>query len=217
MESRTPVGASTLNVEMLLDILRATAQEGLSYAENPYDRARYQKLLDLASEKYASTTGLNPEAIREMFLRDYGSITPKVGVDIAIPNHNGKILVLQLPDGKWCLPGGWMDVGESPFDTAERETREETGLQITPLGTITIGHRTPLKHPGEISQVNICVGAQPLPHDAEVTLSHEHSAYRWISDVNEVGDWRPGHKRFFALIFRAYQDQAFFPVMNDQE
>ena len=217
MKSRTPGETSALNVEMLLDILRATAQEGLSYTENPYDRARYQKLLDLATETYASVTGLNPEAIREMFLSERGSITPKVGVDIAVPNHNGEILVLQLPNGKWCLPGGWMDVGESPFDTARRETREETGLHITPLGTIAVGHRTPLNHPGAISQINICVGAQPLPNDAEVTVSHEHVAYRWISDVNEVEDWRPGHKRFFALIFRAYQDQAFFPMMNDQE
>ena len=217
MESRTPGGTSTLNVEMLLDIMRATAVEGLSYTQNDYDRARYQKLLELASETYTSITGLNPAAIREMFLREQGVITPKVGVDIAVPNHNGEILVLQLPDGKWCLPGGWMDVGESPFDTAQRETREEAGLQITPLGIITVGHRTPLHHPGEISQVNICVGAQPLPNDAEVTLSHEHSAYRWISDVNEVEDWRPGHKRFFDHIFRAYQDKAFFPMMNDQE
>ena len=217
MESRTPIGTSTLNVEMLLDILRATAQEGLSYTENAYDRARYQKLLDLASEKYASITGLNPEAIREMFLGEHGAITPKVGVDIAVPNHNGEILVLQLPNGKWCLPGGWMVAGESPFDTAQRETREETGLPITPLGYITVGHRTPLNYPRGISQINICVGAQPLPNDAEVTLSHEHSAYRWISDVNEVEDWRPGHKRFFAPIFRAYKDQAFFPIMNDEE
>jgi 8-oxo-dGTP pyrophosphatase MutT (NUDIX family) len=202
---------------MLLDILRATAQEGLSYTESPYDRARYQKLLDLAGKQYASITGLTPEAIREMFLREHGSITPKVSVDIAVPNHSGEILVLQLPNGKWCLPGGWMDVGESPFDTAQRETREETGLQITPRGTITIGHRTPVSHPGAISQINICVGAQPVPDDAEVTVSHEHSAYRWISDVNEVEDWRSGHKRYFAPIFRAYQDQAFFPMVNDQD
>ena len=77
------------------------------------------------------------------------------------------------------------------------------------------GRGYPLKHPGEISQINICIGAQPLPNDAEVTVSHEHSAYRWISDVNDVEDWRPGHKRFFPHIFRAYQDQVFFLMMND--
>lgn len=207
--------STRLSLEMMLDALRATAQEGLSYAENEYDRARYRKLLGMASEEYAAITSLDAETIRQVFLREHGSITPKVGVDIAIPNHHGEILLLHLPNGKWCLPGGWMDVGEFPFDTALRETREETGLEIAPLGYIALGHRTALTYPGSVSQINICVGAQSVPNDAKVVLSHEHSAFRWIADVNEVDDWRPGHKRFFSHIRRAYRDHAFFPVIGD--
>ena len=82
---------------MTLDALRATAQEGLSYAENEYDRARYRKLLGMASEKYAEITGLNAETIRKVFLREHGSITPKVGVDVAVPNHKGEILAGLYP------------------------------------------------------------------------------------------------------------------------
>jgi 8-oxo-dGTP pyrophosphatase MutT (NUDIX family) len=202
-------------LEMLLDVVRATAQEGLSYAVSDYDRARYQKLLALACEQYASMTGLEAEGIREMFLREQGAITPKVGVDVAIPNHNGEILVLKTHDGKWCLPGGWADVGEAPFDTARRETLEETGLAIIPLGYIAVGHRTALTYPGSISQINICVGVEPVPNEAKVAVSHEHSAYRWIRDPNCIEDWRRGHKRFFTHIFRAYRERAFFPVIND--
>lgn len=205
----------TGKLEMLLDVLRATAQEGLSYAENDYDRARYQKLLALACEEYASLTTLEVEGIREMFLREHGAITPKIGVDIAIPNHNGEFLVLKTHDDRWCFPGGWADVGEAPFDTARRETQEETGLEITPLGYIAVGHRTALTYPGSISQINICVGVEPVPNETKVTISHEHSAYRWISDPDCIKDWRPGHKRFFPYIFRAYREQVFFPVIND--
>ncbi len=32
--------------------------------------------------------------------------------------------------GKWCLPGGLMEPGEKPEETAIRETFEETGLQV---------------------------------------------------------------------------------------
>ncbi len=205
----------TGKLEMLLDVLRATAQEGLSYAANDYDRARYQKLLALASEEYAAITGLDAEGIRELFLREQGAITPKVGVDAAIPNRKGEILVLKTHAGQWCLPGGWADVGEAPFDTARRETLEETGLQIAPLGYIAVGHRMARTYPGSPSQVNICVGVEPVPDDAAVTVSHEHSAYRWIAGPDEIEDWRPGHKRFFTHILRAYRERAFFPVIND--
>jgi hypothetical protein len=115
MDAQKPAVNARLSLEMMLDALRATAQEGLSYTGNEYDRARYKKLLDMASEEYAAITGLDAELIREVFLKEHGSITPKVGVDIAIRNHNGEILLLQLPNGQWCLPGGWMDVGEFSF------------------------------------------------------------------------------------------------------
>jgi 8-oxo-dGTP pyrophosphatase MutT (NUDIX family) len=202
------------NLDMLLDALRTTAQEGLFFTENPYDRERYRKLFDLACAQYAATTGLDAGAIGDLFLKERGCITPKVGVDVAIPNLSGEILILQLPNGQWCLPGGWMDVGESPLDAAQRETHEEAGLCIAPLGIVAIGHRAPLDYPGGISQINICVGAEPVPNDAEVTLSHEHRAYRWIGDAGEVEEWRPGHKRFFPHIVRAYRDRVFFPVVS---
>ncbi len=99
-----------LNVEMLLDALRATAQEGLSYTESAYDRERYRKLLDLACAEYASITGVDADAIRDLFLKEQRSITPKVGVDVAGPNRNGEILILRLPNGQWCsgrMDGCW--------------------------------------------------------------------------------------------------------------
>jgi 8-oxo-dGTP pyrophosphatase MutT (NUDIX family) len=209
--SRASAGA----LEMLLDAVRATAQEGLAFAENPYDRERYRKLFELACEQYAETTGLGAGAIGEAFLKERGCITPKVGVDVAIPDAGGAILMLQLPNGQWCLPGGWMDVGESPFEAARRETVEEAGLHIAPLGYIAVAHRTPLHYPGAISQINICVGAKPLPEGAAVTLSHEHRAYRWVRDAAEVEEWRPGHKRWFPHILRAYGDGIFYPFIDD--
>ena len=46
----------------------------------------------------------------------------------------GRILLTRFtraghPDsGKWTMPGGAMEWGEDPFETAERELEEETGL-----------------------------------------------------------------------------------------
>ena len=48
---------------------------------------------------------------------------------------NGAIeIVMVRPAGKeaWTLPKGQPNAGESAIDTAARETREETGLEVTP-------------------------------------------------------------------------------------
>ena len=58
---------------------------------------------------------------------------PKVAA-CAFIRQNGKVLLVKRavePEiGKWSLPGGYVDYGESPEDATKRETAEETGLSI---------------------------------------------------------------------------------------
>lgn len=72
------------------------------------------------------------EAIREV----------RVGVAIII-TKNRKFLMGQRQGshgaGTWSVPGGSMEFGESPEETAIREVREEVGLEISPptIWTVT--------------------------------------------------------------------------------
>jgi ADP-ribose pyrophosphatase YjhB (NUDIX family) len=51
-----------------------------------------------------------------------------------IADGQGRILFQRRKDfGQWGLPGGLLEVGESPADCAVRETREETGLAVRPI------------------------------------------------------------------------------------
>lgn len=206
--------ATDSNLRALLDILRAIAQEGLSYSQNEYDTARYEKLLDLAAREYETVLGMPKEEAKALFLKEQGSITPKLGVDSAVVNDKGQILVLKRGDDSWGMPGGWADVGESPFETAERETFEETGLKVKPVGYIAVTYKTPRTYPGFASQVNICVAVEPVSDDQQVTLSHEHSDHMWIDSIDQVTEWHTGQKRLFPRIFAAYRDESFIPNID---
>lgn len=57
------------------------------------------------------------------------------GSAVIIVNHSGDILMQQRthPVGRWGLPGGLMELGESTVETAQREVYEETNLQVDDL------------------------------------------------------------------------------------
>lgn len=67
---------------------------------------------------------------------------PKVGVGVMIKNEKGEIL-LGLRQGshgagEWSFPGGHLEMGETIFETAARETKEETGLEVDGFELISV-------------------------------------------------------------------------------
>lgn len=42
--------------------------------------------------------------------------------------------------GTWSLPGGWLEMGEEPWDTAVRETHEETSVVVSPVKELGFVH-----------------------------------------------------------------------------
>ena len=58
---------------------------------------------------------------------------------VIIENAEGEILLQQRTDnGKWGLPGGAMEIGESYIDTAKREVFEEAGIEVDNLSLFGI-------------------------------------------------------------------------------
>src|SRR5262245_55385839 len=60
--------------------LQALAQTGLSYAEGPYDRERYEAVQRIAAEMAAAVGGEEPAALLASFAEESGYRTPKVDV-----------------------------------------------------------------------------------------------------------------------------------------
>lgn len=62
------------------------------------------------------------------------------GGSVVIRNEKGELLLQQrvYPEGRWCFPGGLMELGESTEDTARREVYEETALTVGRLELIGV-------------------------------------------------------------------------------
>ncbi len=110
--------------------IQALSQTGLTYSDTEYHTQRYQRLMEIAAEIVESHTGLSKEPVLENFMVQPGYATPKVDVRGAAL-LNGKILLVQeRADERWCLPGGWADVGDLPSQMVVREVWEESGFEV---------------------------------------------------------------------------------------
>ena len=114
----------------IADRIRARASTGRYYTEGPFDRARYETLLELAAEMAALATGAEPETVARLYRDpDPGYATPKLDARLAVFRDGRLLLVRERSDGLWSLPGGYVDVGDSPSEAAVRETAEEAGVE----------------------------------------------------------------------------------------
>jgi len=66
---------------------------------------------------------------------------PFVGVGAVILGRDGVVMIQRGKPprlGSWSLPGGAQELGETVFETAVREAREETGLEIEVIGLVDV-------------------------------------------------------------------------------
>lgn len=127
--------------------LQAIAQNGLTFAQDRYDRERYTALREIAAEMLAAGADEDISAIRDLLSSDSGYATPKVDVRGVVFGDDKLLLVRETSDGDWSLPGGWADVGESPVENVVREIREESGFETRAVKILAVFDRA--KHPHE--------------------------------------------------------------------
>jgi ADP-ribose pyrophosphatase YjhB (NUDIX family) len=66
--------------------------------------------------------------------------TPKVDVRGVVFRDGRILLVRELTDGRWALPGGWADVGESLAEAVVREVREESGYTTRAVKLLAVAN-----------------------------------------------------------------------------
>lgn len=183
------------DVFTLLDELRAIAHSGLAYAESPFDRERYERILVLVSREYATRVDLPAEEVRARFARELGYATAKVGVDAAVIDDDGRLLViLRTDDGCWALPGGWVDPNELPEDALVRELSEELGV-VGAAGPLVgaFGRPASAQH-GWHAAVALVYLATIASTDFR-PAAHEVAEIAW-KHVDDIRPWHQEHEKY---------------------
>ncbi|GAA4914714.1 (deoxy)nucleoside triphosphate pyrophosphohydrolase [Streptomonospora salina] len=105
----------------------------------------------------------------------------------------------QAMRGRWELPGGKVDPGESDTDALVRECDEELGVRIAPVHRI--GGDVAFPERGDGSTAVLRVWLAELPADESEPRALEHLALRWL-DAESLGgvDWLPADLPFLTEI-----------------
>jgi ADP-ribose pyrophosphatase YjhB (NUDIX family) len=127
--------------------VHAIAETGLTYNNNEYDLERYEQLKLLSFDMLARIGKSSPDVIQDLFSLQKGYQTPKVDVRGVIMENNQVLMVREKLDGCWTLPGGWADVGLSPYENVVKEVREESGLHVEPVRLLSVMDKKNHAHP----------------------------------------------------------------------
>ena len=133
--------------------LQSLAQAGLTYGKDIYDKERYERIRDISAEIVSYYTDIEIEKVKDLFCNEVGYQTPKLDTRAAI-FEEGKILLVRENNGKWSLPGGWVDVNVSVKENTIKEVKEESGLDVSADKIIAVQDRA--KHNLPVYAYGVC-------------------------------------------------------------
>ncbi len=197
------------------DQLRAMSALGLRYAGDVYNQERYQKIQTVALEMLALASGdtiANLEPLRNTLL---AHPTPFAVGDAAIIDDAGRMLLIRRADnGKWAMPGGALDVGESAAAGVVREALEETGVYCEAAALAGVFDSRfwggSLYHLYQF--VFLC---RPLPEPStQPSHAHEVREQGWFTEAELPPDLDANHAGRIPVVFQVWRGER--PPYFDQ-
>jgi 8-oxo-dGTP pyrophosphatase MutT (NUDIX family) len=121
------------------DRLRDMAATGLKYAQNIYDHERYQAIQQIALEMLALAAERPLAELEPLREPIFARASPMAAGAAAVIDDDGRILLMRRSDNQlWNMPGGILEVGETPAAGAAREALEETGVRCDPIALVGV-------------------------------------------------------------------------------
>ncbi len=109
----------------------------------------------------------------------------RVGVGVIILNKNDEVL-LGLRNsshgaGEWSFPGGHLEFGETVFQTAQREVKEETDLDVTKFELVSIFDEMRYIESDNKHYLNVSVIAHYESGEPKNMEPHKCERWEWFS------------------------------------
>jgi len=91
--------------------------------------------------------------------------------------------------GGWFIPGGHVEQGERPDESAAREVFEETGIAIDPSSLRLVDVMT---YAGSGGTAHAIIYNAACPEGAEPVINDEHLVWRWMTPEAYIGRFLDG-------------------------
>ncbi len=124
---------------------------------------------------------------------------PLVGVG-AVVLRDGEVLLVQRGRaprrGMWTFPGGLVELGESVYEAARRELREETGVDAIPLDVVDVYEVIERDEAGVVRYHFVIVEVVMRYRAGEPVAADDAADARWVPvDALEEAGVGPGVDR----------------------
>ena len=133
--------------------VQAVAQNGLAFSRDPFDRGRDHELAELTASILSTELEIPLATARAFWEGERGYTTPKVDVRGGVFHDAEVLLVRERSDGRWTLPGGWVDVNDAPSAAVAREILEESGYQARAVKLAALVDKNRHPHPPGIHHI----------------------------------------------------------------
>lgn len=114
--------------------------------------------------------------------RDYPE-HPRVGVG-AVVLDGGRVLLVRRgrppAAGRWSLPGGLVELGETTIDAVRREVAEECGLTVRVVGLAGVVDRVIRDPDGRVRYHYVLVDYLALPESSAAVAGSDAAEVRWV-------------------------------------
>ncbi|MFT4112131.1 NUDIX hydrolase [Silvibacterium sp.] len=109
---------------------------------------------------------------------------PIVGVGAVVLDGDRVLLIRRAKEpmkGQWSLPGGALEVGETLAQGAQREAREETGLEVEPLVVVEVLDRISHDAAGQVQYHYVLVDFLCRVTGGELKPGSDAAEVRWAA------------------------------------